>query len=1118
MIVRPCLILLGIVVVSWALDCSKPVGIENGTILDSAITSNSEHNKWHKASEGRLNNYKGKPSSNGVGCWCADRSDGIVNRYIQFDLGSVRKIGKITTQGRNASWPQYVTKYRVSYSKAGTIFTGIFDIQENEVIYSGNADQNTPVSNDLPSPGRYLEARYIRVLPHEFQGNICMRFEFYECVEAVTQPPTAPTTQPPVVCPAGYRLGSDGKTCEDINECHELTSKCNQYCHNTNGSYFCHCQLGYKLASDNHTCLDIDECLENNGGCSQLCIDSDGSFQCGCNSGYRLKSDEKNCEDVDECTENTSGCNHNCTNTVGSFICSCKPGYKLGSDKKTCQDIDECQEDTDGCSQICLNNDGSFTCDCNSGYRLKSDKKTCEDIDECLDNNGGCSHGCQNLEAKYICTCPSGYQLDGTEKNCEDKNECDLANGGCEHTCNNTVGNFSCSCNTGSKLNPDGLTCSDIDECADGTSLCDSETTNCINLSPLYECKCKEGSLPITGDIYKCKAKTCSALIESTGTTVSPSSCLQSEGSVVGDLCKFSCREGFELPGNEDTLLCLSSGTWNASIISCKRVSCPALAAPTNGRITPSSCTSTGNDFEGKCYYACDSGFEIAGVLVKTCLSSGQWDSQEEPTCAKSQPAPYITCPDNVDVVLSPGANTADVSALLQDPTSNQPPSRITITPGQYLVDKIFPAGTTTLTYVARNENGKTAQCQMDVSVEDKEAPKTSDCPLAIYETTTTTSKAVTWTPPTFTDNVGVKSVTTTGRKPGDTFDIGSTNVHYTALDDRNNKATCSFTVHLKRLQCQEPEAPSNSLNFICYVSLRFCSYSCQANKKLFKNMYGYVSCDANTLQWDEFPDCVDFVDPLGDGSCPSQYVKQGGLSGAQGGNFCVKCPMGLYYDTSSKTCKPCQIGFISKQEGSLQCEACPANSSTLVEGSKTCTAQCFRGKFSNSGFDLPADLEPCEPCPINTYQNQTGQKGCEQCPGGTSTQGSGSTSVSDCGGPPVISSFGPNPTNATETKQTQFECYGHGLPLPSFSIKKVKPAPDGFGGPVTQESIIGPDGNQIGIRHIITVVSEHDAGAYECKVENTFGTDQKYLYVNVELYFGVGKRRRRRRRRGFFF
>jgi len=63
----------------------------------------------------------------------------------------------------------------------------------------------------------------------------------------------------------------------------------------------------------------------------------------------------------------------------------------------------------------------------------------------------------------------------------------------------------------------------------------------------------------------------------------------------------------------------------------------------------------------------------------------------------------------------------------------------------------------------------------------------------------------------------------------------------------------------------------------------------------------------------------------------------------------------------------------------------------------------------------------------------------------------------------------------------------------------------DGFGGPYLQEYITGPDGNFIGIRHKITKVSEHDAGAYECKVENKFGTDQKYLSVNVELDFGIG-------------
>jgi len=661
------------------------------------------------------------------------------------------------------------------------------------------------------------------------------------------------------------------------------------------------------------------------------------------------------------------------------------------------------------------------------------------------------------------------------------------------------------------------LTCSDIDECTDGSSQCDAKTTDCNNFIPGYECKCKEGFFPISGDIYKCKGKSCGALIESTGTTVTPSSCLQSQASVAGDLCKFSCEAGYELPGNEDTLLCLPSGSWNASIISCTRSSCPALVAPANGQITPSTCTSTGNVFEGKCYYSCDSGYDLSGVLSKTCLSSGQWDSQDEPTCQKNYPLPWISCPENVHVILSPGANTADVSALLQDPTSNQPPSRITITPGQYLVDKIFPAGTTTLTYVARNQNGKTAQCQMDVVVEDKEAPKTVDCPLAIYETTTDNSKAVSWTRPTFTDNVGVKSVDTGFYKEGDVFDIGSTNVHYTALDDAGNRATCSFTVHLKKLQCEQQEAPSNSENYQCFVSLGYCTYSCKPNKKLFKNHY-FVTCNPSTLQWGEIPDCVDFASPSADGSCGVGYVKQGSLNQVTPEDICVKCPKGLYYDTSSSTCKPCQIGHISTQEGSTQCVPCPTNSSTLVEGSETCTAKCFRGQFSKSGFDLAADLEPCEPCPVNTYQNQIGQTGCEKCPNGTATQGSGSTSVSECGGPPMITSFGPNPTNATENQQAQFECRGHGLPLPSFSITKVKPAPDGFGGPVKQEYIQGPDGNQIGIRHIITKVTEYDKGAYECKVQNKFGTDQKYLLVNVKLDFGVGKRRRRRRRRGFFF
>ena len=47
----------------------------------------------------------------------------------------------------------------------------------------------------------------------------------------------------------------------------------------------------------------------------------------------------------------------------------------------------------------------------------------------------------------------------------------------------------------------------DIDECADGSSQCDAKSTDCSNLSPGYQCNCKSGFLPISGDIYKCKGK-----------------------------------------------------------------------------------------------------------------------------------------------------------------------------------------------------------------------------------------------------------------------------------------------------------------------------------------------------------------------------------------------------------------------------------------------------------------------------------------------------------------------------------------------------------------------------------------------------------------------------------
>ena len=56
----------------------------------------------------------------------------------------------------------------------------------------------------------------------------------------------------------------------------------------------------------------------------------------------------------------------------------------------------------------------------------------------------------------------------------------------------------------------------------------------------------------------------------------------------------------------------------------------------------------------------------------------------------------------------------------------------------------------------------------------------------------------ITWTPPTFTDNVGVVSVIHTN-SPGDTFNPGQSSVTYTAKDAAQNIITCVFSVVVKR-------------------------------------------------------------------------------------------------------------------------------------------------------------------------------------------------------------------------------------------------------------------------------------------------------------------------------
>ena len=104
----------------YYLGCVSPLGIKDGTIRNSQITSSSViKGKSPFPWLARLN----RNISTGGG-WCPDTNGGTeiteknYDQYIQIDLLNPTKITGIATQGRSYSERQeYVKDYKISYSR-----------------------------------------------------------------------------------------------------------------------------------------------------------------------------------------------------------------------------------------------------------------------------------------------------------------------------------------------------------------------------------------------------------------------------------------------------------------------------------------------------------------------------------------------------------------------------------------------------------------------------------------------------------------------------------------------------------------------------------------------------------------------------------------------------------------------------------------------------------------------------------------------------------------------------------------------------------------------------------------------------------------------------------------
>ncbi|XP_039254417.1 retinoschisin-like [Styela clava] len=138
------------------------LGLKNGSIPNSAMTSSTEWSSSWAAHEGRLE---------GARCWIAHGS-GKIGDWIQVDFGDYKSVSGVVTQGRPGT-TQWVKSYKLSCGKEMNEFDWI---EENGIVkvFPANTDANTKIYNKLPSP---VVCRYFRLYPQSWNAHISMRMD-----------------------------------------------------------------------------------------------------------------------------------------------------------------------------------------------------------------------------------------------------------------------------------------------------------------------------------------------------------------------------------------------------------------------------------------------------------------------------------------------------------------------------------------------------------------------------------------------------------------------------------------------------------------------------------------------------------------------------------------------------------------------------------------------------------------------------------------------------------------------------------------------------------------------------------------------------------------------------
>ncbi|XP_077570065.1 lactadherin-like isoform X2 [Stigmatopora nigra] len=158
--------------------CSEPMGMKSRLVSDSQLSASSSFRTWGIDSFTWLPQFARLDKQGKTNAWSPSQNNR--SEWIQVDLEKTKRLTGIITQGaKDFGVVQFVSVFKVAYSNDEESWNIVKDvITGRDKLFQGNIDNNSHIKNVF-EPAFY--ARFIRVVPWEWQERITLRIELLGC-------------------------------------------------------------------------------------------------------------------------------------------------------------------------------------------------------------------------------------------------------------------------------------------------------------------------------------------------------------------------------------------------------------------------------------------------------------------------------------------------------------------------------------------------------------------------------------------------------------------------------------------------------------------------------------------------------------------------------------------------------------------------------------------------------------------------------------------------------------------------------------------------------------------------------------------------------------------------